>query len=117
MRHQVYLIHVYIRIKVEGRGVVVGCDPQDHDVVKEPQCWEASYSNRRGSARGAVDGLQKAALPPPRLRVPPWREKIEATAQGSAEQTYHVRTYVSHLTASWSKDTVREGKGEILGAS
>lgn len=36
--HQVYLIYGYIRIKVEGRGGVEGCDPQDHDVVKGPEC-------------------------------------------------------------------------------
>lgn len=97
-------------LKLKDVVEVEGCDPQDHDVVKE--CWEASYSHRRGSASGAVDGLQKAALPPPGFRVPPWRKKkkIEATAYESAEETYREQTYVSHLTESWSKDTIRGGK-------
>lgn len=44
-------------------------------LVEGPVCLEASYSNRRGSASGAVDGLQNAALPPPGLRVPLWIKK------------------------------------------
>lgn len=76
-------------------------------LVVGPECLEASYSNRRGSASGAVDGLQNAALPPPGLRVPLWIKKTEATAHGSAEETYRELSSVSHSTESliWFKDT------------
>lgn len=41
-------------------------------------------------------------------------KKTEATAHASADETYRERTYVSHLTESWSKDTVSGGKGKNL---
>lgn len=88
-------------------------------LVEGPECLEVSYSNRRGSASGAVDGLQNAALPPPGLRVPLWIKKTEATAHGSAEETYRELSSVSHSTESliWFKDTVQGKRGGILRAS
>lgn len=77
-------------------------------------CLEASYSNRRGSASGAVDGLQNAALPPPGLRVPLWIKKKKT--HGRAEETYRELSSVSHSTESliWFKDTVRGKRGGNL---
>lgn len=112
-----FKIHVCIHIKVEGRGGFEGgVNRWTMVLVEGPVCSEASYSNRRGSASGAVDGLQNAALPPPGLRVPLWIKKkkqpTEATAHGSAEGTYRELSSVSHSTESliWFKDTGR-GKG------